>query len=57
MNVIGNVLYCESSEGKDGEQCIFNECTESRNVNFRDIIKEDYSFLNLSMYDDRKYEY
>ena len=43
---------CESIEGKEGEQCIFNDCIESRNVNFTDIIKEDYSFLNLSMYDE-----
>jgi hypothetical protein len=44
----------ESSEGKYGEQCIFHECTESSSVSFIDIIKEDYSFLNLSMYEDDK---
>jgi hypothetical protein len=43
---------CESSEGKDVDQCIFNDCTEARNANFADIIKEDYSFLNLSIYDE-----
>jgi len=48
----GECPICEPSEGKDGEQCIFSECTESRNVNFKDIVKEDYSFLKLSMYDD-----
>lgn len=44
----------DSSEGKEGEHCIFNECTESSNINFREIVKEDYSFLNLSIYDDDK---
>jgi len=48
------ILIKDSSEGKDGERCIFNECTEASSVNFRDIIKEDYSFLNLSIYDDDK---
>ena len=43
---------CELSENKDVEQCIFNDCTESRNVNFNNIVKEDYGFLNLSMYDE-----
>jgi hypothetical protein len=43
---------CESLEAKEGEECIFNNCTESRNVNFTSVIKEDYSFLKLSMYDD-----
>jgi hypothetical protein len=48
------VLTSESSGRQDGEQCIFSECAESSSVNFRDIIKDDYSFLNLSMYDDDK---
>ena len=43
---------CESSEDKSVDQCIFNDCTEARNANFADIIKEDYSFLNLSIYDE-----
>ena len=45
------ILGSEASELKEGEQCIFYECTELRNVNFRDIIKDDYSFMNLSIYD------
>ena len=48
------ILIGESSEGQEGELCIFNECTESSSLNFRDIIKDDYSFLNLSMYEDEK---
>ena len=48
------ILIGESSEGENGELCIFNECTESGGLNFRDIIKDDYSFLNLSMYEDDK---
>lgn len=35
-----------------GEKCIFHECTESSNVNFRDIVKEDYDFIDLSIYDN-----
>jgi hypothetical protein len=45
------ILIGESSD-KDGEKCIFHECTESINTNFKDIIKEDYNFLDLSIYDD-----
>ena len=48
------ILIGESSEKQEGEQCIFNECTESISVNFRDIVREDYSFLNLSLYEDDK---
>jgi len=48
------ILIGESSEMQDGEHCIFNECTESSSLNLRDIIKDDYSFLNLSMYEDEK---
>jgi len=48
----GECPICEPSEGQNGLKCIFNECTESRNVNFRDIKKEDYNFLNLSIYDE-----
>jgi len=48
------MLIGEPSEMQDGEHCIFNECAESSVLNFRDIIKDDYSFLNLSMYEDEK---
>ena len=48
------ILIGESSEGQDGEKCMFHDCTESTSVNFRDVIKEDYNFLNLSMYEDDK---
>ena len=48
------ILIGESSEGQDGEKCMFHDCTESASVNFRDVIKEDYNFLNLSMYEDDK---
>lgn len=48
------ILTLDSSEGQDGEHCIFNECEESSSINFRDIIREDYSFFNLSIYDDDK---
>lgn len=48
------ILVGNSSERQEREHCIFNECTESSNINFRDIMKEEYSFLNLSIYDDDK---
>lgn len=48
------ILVGESSEGQDGEQCIFHECTESSSMNFRDIIKEDYNLLNVSMYEEER---
>lgn len=48
------ILMGESSEWQDDERCIFNGCTESSSLNFRDIIKDDYSFLNLSMYEDEQ---
>lgn len=45
------ILSSELGE-RSGEKCIFHECTESSNVNFRDIIKEDYDFIDLSIYDN-----
>lgn len=48
------ILIGESSEGQEGERCVFHECAESSSVNFRDVIKEDYSFLNLAMYEEEK---
>lgn len=48
------LLNVESSERLNSEHCIFNECTELGDINFRYNIKEDYSFLNLSMYADEK---
>ena len=44
----------ESSNEQEDKHCIFHECSESNSVNFREIIKEDYDFLNLSIYDDEK---
>ncbi|MFW2488166.1 hypothetical protein [Clostridium chromiireducens] len=46
------IITSEAFEGKDVSQCIFNECTESNSLNFKEIIKEDYGFLNLSIYDE-----
>lgn len=48
------MLISENGEVSDGEQCIFHECSSSSDMNFKDIIKEDYGFLNLSSYDDDK---
>ena len=48
------MLIGESLERQTGEQCVFHQCTETNSINFRDIIKEDYSFLNLSMYEEEK---
>lgn len=48
------MLISESSERQDGEQCVFHECTDSSSLNFKDIIKEDYNFLNLSIYEEDK---
>lgn|GEM_PF-1205252 len=48
------ILVGDSSERQENEHCVFNECTESSNINFRDIMKEEYGFLNLSIYDDDK---
>lgn len=48
------ILVGESLEGQDGEQCMFHGCSESSSMNFRDIIKEDYNFLNVSMYEEER---
>lgn len=48
------ILIGESSEGQEGEKCIFHECTESSSVSFRNAMKEEYNFLNLSIYEDDK---
>lgn len=36
------------------EQCIFKESSISTDMTFKDIIKEDYGFLNLSNNNDRE---
>jgi hypothetical protein len=46
------IIASDMSEIKDGSQCMFYECTESNSLNFKEIVKEDYSFLNLSIYDE-----
>jgi hypothetical protein len=48
------ILTNELSERQDSEHCIFHICSESGTVNFRNNIKEDYGFLNLSIYDEEK---
>jgi hypothetical protein len=48
------MLKSELSKGQDDKQCIFHECSESSSIDFREIIKEDYSFINLAIYDDEK---
>ena len=48
------MIMTEDGEINGGEQCIFHECSSSTDMNFKDIIKEDYSFLNLSSYDEDK---
>ena len=48
------ILVEELSEKQEGEHCIFNECTELNGVNFRDVMKEDYNFMNLYIYDEEK---
>lgn len=47
------ILGVESLEYGD-EKCIFHECSEKSNINFGDIIKEEYNFLNLSVYNAEK---
>lgn len=39
---------------QDSGKCIFSECTEPNNINFNDVLKEEYNFLDLSMYDEDK---
>lgn len=48
------MLISENGKVNDGEQCIFHECSPSLEINFKDIIKEDYAFFNLSSNDDDK---
>lgn len=48
------IFKSESSRGRDSSQCVFHDCSETSGVNFREIIKEEYSFLNLAIYDDEK---
>ena len=43
-----------NEEMNEEDQCIFHACDSSTGISFKDIIKEDYSFLNLSSYDDDK---
>lgn len=48
------MLLSENEVMDEEEQCIFHACDLSTGISFKDIIKEDYSFLNLSSYDDDK---
>ena len=48
------ILLGESLERQEDERCIFNECMESNSMNFRDVMKEDYSFISLYKYDEEK---
>lgn len=44
-----------NASGEKSDECIFYECSSSTDMSFKDIIKEDYDFLNLSVYDDDKH--
>ncbi len=46
------LLTNESHGKKDSSHCIFNDCTEANNLHFKDIVNEDYNFLNLSAYNE-----
>lgn len=35
-------------------KCIFHECSEESNISFRENMKEEYNFLNLSIYDEEQ---
>ena len=43
----------EESIGED-DVCVFKECSLSTRIDFKEIIKDDYEFLNLSMYEEEK---
>lgn len=47
------MLISENGE-QDDDQCVFHGCSSSTDISFKDIIKEDYDFLNLSSYDEDK---
>ena len=47
------MMISENGKISDEDQCIFQECL-SNDMSFKDIIKDDYSFLGLSSYDDKK---
>ena len=42
------MLLNENGQHEDEDQCIFKGCSFSSDLSFKDIIKEDYNFLNLS---------
>ena len=44
----------ESLQGEVNEKCIFHECSEEGDIILRNGIKEEYSFLKLSIYDEEK---
>ncbi|MDR5587678.1 MULTISPECIES: hypothetical protein [Clostridium] len=41
-----------TSDIEDDGQCIFKEYLSVNRINFKDIIKEEYSFLKKSIYND-----
>lgn len=48
------MLSWETIGEQDGEQCIFNGCSESSDKDFRSIMKDDYSFMNSYIYDEEQ---
>lgn len=48
------MIMGETIQAQEGEVCIFKECSLSSRINLKDIVKDDYNFLNISIYDDEK---
>lgn len=48
------MIIGEAIQDQETELCIFKECSISSRINFKDIVKDDYNFLNISIYDDEK---
>ncbi|MDR3596394.1 hypothetical protein [Clostridium sp.] len=48
------ILGTGSLQGEGNEKCVFHECSEESDISFRDSIKDEYSFLNLLIYDEEK---
>lgn len=39
---------------REEDNCIFKECELSSEIDYKDILKEEYNFLDIRIYDEEK---
>ncbi|WP_459480848.1 hypothetical protein [Clostridium saccharoperbutylacetonicum] len=49
------IFGSELTQGEGSEKCIFHDCSDVSDISFKESMKEEYNFLNVSMYESEKY--